>query len=663
MGILDEDVARVRESTDLIALVSEHLALKRVGRRYVGLCPFHQEKTASFNVNPEMARYYCFGCNASGDAISFIRELEHLDFVEAVERLASRAGIQLRYDDKRAGEAKSRQTRLREVVDAAIDFYHRLLVESADGGNARRYLRSRGFEGDAARQFKLGWAPDAWDSLSRHLQQRGFKREDITEAGLAFVNKANKLQDQFRARLLFPIYDARGEPAGFGGRALGPDGPKYKNSPDNPIYQKSRLLYGLNWAKGEIVARGEVVVCEGYTDVMAFALAGAPHAVATCGTALTDDHVQLLKNLARKVVLAYDADAAGQGAAEKWYRWEQEFEIQVRVADLPEGRDPADVWRDDPARLLLAVERAEPFLQFRLDRLLASADLASLEGKARAGETAAAIVAEHPSDLVRDQYAMQLAGRLQIDVDRLREVIGRRVAGGPGARRDPRDARDPRDSRPGSSPRGGPGSSGPRGTPRPDGSDDPSGARARPAVRVDRREEDILRWAVHEPAVVADWLEASLLRDPTARQAFECLAAADTFEGALEAATGSVRELLERLAVEEPDAGEEDDRIAIGSRVMVNTVGPRADDLIVRMLDAGDDRVSEVKSANDRLRHARDFGDWPAARDAARQLLGWISEDARAQLVATGDAGHRITDGVRTGSAESEPAETEPVVG
>jgi DNA primase len=640
MGILDEDVVRVRESTDLVALVSEHLALKRVGRRFVGLCPFHQEKTPSFNVNPELGRYHCFGCSESGDAISFVREVEHLDFVEAVERLASRAGIQLRYDDRRAGEAKSRQTRLREVVGEATVFYHRLLLESAEGGAARRYLRSRGFDGDAARRFELGWAPDAWDTLSRHLQQKGCKREDIVDAGLAFVNRANKLQDQFRARLLFPIYDARGEPSGFGGRALGTDGPKYKNSPENPIYQKSRLLYGLNWAKGEIVARGEVVVCEGYTDVMAFTLAGAPHAVATCGTALTDDHVQLLKNFARKVVLAYDADAAGQGAAEKWYRWEQEFEIQVRVADLPPGLDPADVWREDPARLLLALERAETFLQFRLDRLLGAADLTTLEGKARAGESAAAIVAQHPSDLVRDQYAMQLAGRLQIDVDRLREAIGARARGGarppgPGAPRGPAPGRERRPRDPG-------------GRDRDRAGDDArgNGRDARPeSVRIDRREEDVLRWAVHEPAIVADWLDAPLLRDPTAREAFVCLADAATFEDALESARGPVRDLLERLAVEEPDAEEQEDRATISARVMVNTVAPCADDVIARMLDAGDEQVVEVKSALDRLRHGRETGDWPSAREAARELLGWIggSPGSRAPDLQVG-AEHATTE-------------------
>ena len=180
---------------------------------------------------------------------------------------------------------------------------------------------------------------------------------------------------------MFPIFDARGEPVGFGGRALGDEQPKYKNSPETPIYTKSRLLYGLNWAKGEIVARGEVVICEGYTDVMGLVLAGAPHAVATCGTALADEHFQVLKNLARRVILAYDADAAGQGAAERWYRWEQEFEIEVRVADLPAGQDPGELFHHDPARLLQALERAEPFLQFRLDRAIAGADIPPSRGR------------------------------------------------------------------------------------------------------------------------------------------------------------------------------------------------------------------------------------------------------------------------------------------
>ncbi len=567
----------------------------------MGLCPFHAEKSPSFSINPELNLYYCYGCQASGDAITFVREVEHLDFPDAVERLAARAGITLRYDDKAVAKDRTKKQRLSEAVAAAIAYYHSLLLESADGGLARRYLRSRGFDGDAARQFQLGWSPDAWDQLSVHLQKQKFARDDIVDAGLAFVNKVNKLQDQFRARLMFPIYDSRGEPAGFGGRALGADGPKYKNSPETPIYQKSRLLYGLNWAKGEIVARGEVVICEGYTDVMAFALAGAPNAVATCGTALADDHFQILKNLARKVILAYDSDAAGQGAAEKWYGWEQRYEIQLQVADLPAGRDPADVWQDDPQELLRALDRAAPFLQFRLDRVLAAADLASLEGRARAAETGADIVAQHPSDLVRDQYVMKLAGSLDIDADRLRETVARH-------------------RREGAAARPAPGSGPPPSHPAPT-------RRDAPAVHVDRRELDVLLYAVHEPELVVDWIDARLFTDPIARAAFEEIASTDDFHVALAESDGQVRELLERLAVEEPIASDEPETLR--AHLMANTIGPAAQRVLAGMLRAHDDRATSVKLLLDALAHAREVGDWEAVQQRSIELLGWIGEGTR----------------------------------
>jgi len=427
-----------------------------------------------------------------------------------------------------------------------------------------------------------------------HLQRQKFARDDIVGAGLAFVNKVNKLQDQFRARLMFPIYDSRGEAAGFGGRTLTDDGPKYKNSPETPIYQKSRLLYGLNWAKGEIVGRGEVVICEGYTDVMAFALAGAPNAVATCGTALADDHFQILKNLARKVVLAYDSDAAGQGAAEKWYGWEQRYEIQLQVADLPAGRDPADVWHDDPQQLVQALERATPFLQFRLDRVLAAADLATLEGRARAGETGAAIVAQHPSDLVRDQYVMKLAGELDIDADRLRETVAR-------ARR--------QQSVPNASARPAPA---------------PGARPDRPVVHVDRRELDVLLYAVHEPELVVDWLDARLFADPVARGAFEAIASTESIHTALAESDGPVHDLLERVAVEEPIASDEPETLR--AHLMANTIGPAANRVLAGMLRAHDDRATSVKLLLDALAHARETGDWVAVQQRAIELLGWIGE-------------------------------------
>jgi DNA primase len=602
MGILDDDVARVRESTDLVALAGEHIALKRVGRRFMGLCPFHTEKTPSFSINPELGVYMCFGCQKSGDAITFIREVEHLDFVEAVERLAARAGITLRYDSANVGKDRKRKERLSEAVGAAIAFYHQLLMEAPEGGPGRKHLRSRNFDGDAARRFQLGWAPDDFDTLSVHLQREGFGRKDILDAGLAFVNRVNKLQDQFRRRLLFPIFDSRGEPAGFGGRALGDEMPKYKNSPETPIYQKSRLLYGLNWAKGEIVARGEVVICEGYTDVMAFALGGTPNAVATCGTALADDHFQILKNLARKVVLAYDADTAGQAAAERWYQWEQQYEVQVQVADLPPGRDPGDLWKEDAAALGAAIERAAPFLQFRLDRLLAGADVGTLEGRARTAEAAAEIVAAHPNELVRDQYVMKLAGTLEIDADRLREAVRR------GPRRPSRTAP-------------------------PNEATEPEGRRL---LQIDRRELDLLKWAIQEPAMVADWLDAALFQDEAARALFVLLSEASTFQEALDAGDERTRDVLRALAVEELSKSDDREPETFPARLMINAVEPAGQRVLTAMLRDSDERASEVKAHLDAMAHHREVGDWDAARGDAEQLVGWAVARAEGSEKARG---------------------------
>jgi DNA primase len=593
MGILDEDIARVRDATDIVALIAEHVALKRVGRRFQGLCPFHTEKTASFSVNPELGVFHCFGCQKSGDAITFVREVEQLDFVGAVERLAGRAGITLRYDDASYSQERQRKQRLHEAVAAAIAFYHGVLLDANDAGLARRYLRSRGFDGDVARRFSLGWAPDGFDALSKHLQRGKFARDDIVDAGLAFVNRANKLQDAFRARLLFPIWDMRGEPVGFGGRLLegsGVAGPKYKNTAETPLYHKSRLLYGLHWAKGEIVARGEVIICEGYTDVMAFVLAGVPNAVATCGTALADDHFLTLKNLARKVTLAYDADAAGQAAAERCYQWEQRFEVQFQVADLPAGRDPADVWRDDPQRLVDSVNHATPFLEFRLERLLAAADTASLEGRARAAEGAASMIAEHPNDLVRDQYVMKIAGQLDIDPDRMRDALARAVR------------------RPHTEPA------------------------SRPAARdvtrtIDRRELDALRWAVQAPDTVSGRLDAALFADPLMREAFEALTRWPWHE-CLERASPEVSAVLQRLAVEEPEERGAVDDLVI--RVVVNIVEASSQRLLTSMLRRDDPRASDVKVLLDALANARATEHWNAAEHVAEQLVAWITDDGDA---------------------------------
>ncbi|HSN02183.1 MAG TPA: DNA primase [Acidimicrobiales bacterium] len=428
MAISEEDIAQVRAATDIVALISEHVALKKTGRRWSGLCPFHGEKTPSFSVNAEEGRYYCFGCRASGDAITFVREIQHLDFIDALRQLAERAGIEL-HEDANATKARRERQELLATMESAVEWYHQRLLTSPDARPARDYLRSRGIDGDVARRFRLGWAPDEWDALTKALN---LSERQLMGTGLGFVNKRERRQDALRARIIFPIFDTSGKAIAVGGRIL-PPAPgepeperheaKYKNSPETTIYSKRRTLYGLNWAKDEIIRSGEIIVCEGYTDVIAFFGAGLERAVATCGTALGEDHFRTMKNFASRIVLAYDADSAGQSAAASVYQWEKQHQVDVFVARLPRGSDPADLARKDPEALRASVANALPFLQFRLERVLDAASLATAEGRARAADAAMAVIAEHPNDLVRDQYVMTVADRLRVEANALRAGV------------------------------------------------------------------------------------------------------------------------------------------------------------------------------------------------------------------------------------------------
>jgi len=422
MGIVDEDVERVRQQTDIVKLISEHTQLKRVGRRWSGLCPFHTEKTGSFSVNAEEGLYHCFGCKKSGDAITFVRELEHTDFPGAIEYLARKAGIALRYTDANEGAARSRKKQLMDHVGKAADIYHELLNGTdVEANNARGYLRSRGFTSEMVKHFKVGYAPDTWDALAKRLK---ISDKDLVDSGLGKINSIGKQMDWQRGRIVFPVYDEKGDAVGFGGRIMpGGEGAKYINSQECLVYSKSRVLYGLNWAKEHIVASGEAIICEGYTDVIGFGRAGINTAVATCGTALTDDHLKLLKRFTNRIVLAFDADDAGKAAADRVYEWEQKYEIEVMVADLPQGVDPDDLSREDPERLKAAVTDALSFLEFRIDRVLARHSMDSIEHRARAAEDALRLVGEHPNALVRDQYIMNIADRTRIDAERLREML------------------------------------------------------------------------------------------------------------------------------------------------------------------------------------------------------------------------------------------------
>ncbi len=422
MGIHDDDIAKVRASADLVALIGEHTDIKRSGRNWMARCPLHGERTPSLSVNAEKGVYYCFGCQRSGDAITFVQEIEKLDFVGAVESLASRYGVQLRYTTRNEGTVRARKRQLLDAVAKAVDFYHQRLLDSPDAGTARGYLRSRGYDRSVVSTYKLGWAPDSWDELAKHLR---LNAADLRDSGLGFANDYDQQRDAFRARIMFPIADERGDFTGFGGRILpGHEGPKYKNTiGEAAVYDKSKLLYGLHAHREGIVKEGEAIICEGYTDVIGFANANILRAVATCGTALTEEHIKLLKRFsANRLVLAFDTDSAGLAAAERVYEWEQKFELDVRVADLPPGVDPDDVAREDPAELARAVREATPYMRFRMERAFSAGDLSSPEGRARSAERAVDVVSEHPDALVRDPYLMEIADRCRVEITRLREL-------------------------------------------------------------------------------------------------------------------------------------------------------------------------------------------------------------------------------------------------
>jgi DNA primase len=423
--IRDDSIAEVRQATDVVVLVGEYVTLRPGGgTRMKGLCPFHQEKTPSFTVDSTRGLWHCFGCSQGGDAIDFLMKQETLSFTEAVERLAHRAGIELRYEGRSAGERGSmgRKSRLVAAHAAAVDFYHQALVASPDGRPARAYLSSRGIDRAVAERFRLGWAPaGSWEALVGHLRGKGFRPEELTEAGLARTG-GRGLRDAFHARVLFPIFDVAGDPVAFGGRLLDADegrGPKYVNTAETPIWHKGRALYALNWAKTAIVQAGYAVVVEGYTDVIACHQAGVPQAVATCGTALRAEHFKLLGRFTDRVVLAFDADAAGGRAAGRGIAElvaAPEASLSAHVLTMPSGLDPAEyVGRYGGAAFRELVEAAQPLVRWWLDRRLAEFDLSHPEGKARALRELAPVLTTVPDFLQRGTYARSVVLRLGLD--------------------------------------------------------------------------------------------------------------------------------------------------------------------------------------------------------------------------------------------------------
>jgi DNA primase len=573
MAIADDDIERLRSTVSIVDVVGQFVALRKSGRNWVGLCPFHAERTPSFNVREETGRYKCFGCDKGGDVFTFVQEHEHVDFVGAVEYLAAKAGMQLTYTTTGQTRERARRKRLVEAMGTAVEWYHKTLLEDPAAREARDYLRSRGLSGDVARTFKLGWAPDDWDALVRGS---GIDAELLRATGLAFTNRRDRMQDAFRARVLFPIFSDSGEAVAIGGRVLpgSADPAKYKNSPETPIYAKSKTLYGLNWSKADIANADQVVVCEGYTDVIGFHRVGIRRAVATCGTAFTEDHVRLLKRYASSVVLAFDADAAGQGAAERFYEWEQRYQVQVSVARLPGGQDPGELSLRAPEALVAAVSGAVPFLAFRLQRVMDGRPARTPEDRARLAERAMAVVNEHPDGNVRKLYAGQVASEVGLPVADLVTLAERR-------------------------------------------SRQPSVSVVSPRRTAVRENAEFVAVALltQDWDSIAGWLVEELFHDDANRRAF--LALADTggeLVAAIERADPEAREVLERAAVADLDVEPEVEAC--------NLIGAAVRRQLAERAGIGD--IEHIRDDAQARLHLEELVSPITAAAAAEWLLGWL---------------------------------------
>ncbi|HEX6501378.1 MAG TPA: DNA primase [Micromonosporaceae bacterium] len=444
--IRDEDIALVRERAPIVDVISERVTLKPAGGGNLkGLCPFHDEKTPSFTVSAARNVYFCHGCGAGGDTIRFVMEAEHLTFVEAVERLAARAGIQLRYVESGPAPVRQQQGQKQRLVAAhaeAAAFYAAQLGTPA-ARPARQFLAERGFDRATAERYGCGFAPDAWDQLTRHLRQRGFTAEELVTAGLARPARSGSLIDRFRRRLVWPIRDLTGDVIGFGARKLfeDDDGPKYLNTPETPIYKKSHVLYGIDQAKREIARQGRAVIVEGYTDVMACHLAGVPTAVATCGTAFGGDHIGVLRRLlmdtdafAGEIIFTFDGDAAGQKAALRAFEDDQRFVAQTYIAVSPDNMDPCELrLAKGDAAVRDLVARREPLIAFALRSVLSRFDLDTAEGRVAALRASAPLVAKIKDRALRPEYTRKLAGDLGMEIEPVQRAVASATAKAGGA--------------------------------------------------------------------------------------------------------------------------------------------------------------------------------------------------------------------------------------
>jgi DNA primase len=416
--IRQEDIEAVRDRTDLAKVVSGYLTLKKAGHdSLVGICPFHAEKTPSFNVSPSKGVYYCHGCQAGGDAVRFLQQVENLSFRETIERLAQDVGVTLRYEAESAGERKAagRREALHRVNDEAGALFHRTLLESPEATEARDYLDGRGIDKETAERFGVGYAPPSSNFLLKAMS-RSASPELLLEAGLA-SDGGSGVRDRFRDRITFPIHDLSGRAIGFGARLLrdAEGQPKYLNTRETPVYDKGQVLYNLHRAKPSLTQTGEAYVVEGYTDVIALYQAGIETAVATCGTALGEPHFRLLARFAKRAFLAFDSDEAGARAAARAYQLHQSHAIEVRVLVMPRGLDPADFVHEHGAEPFHdLVKEAVPLIQFMLDRTLAGFDLATVDGRTQAANACLPLLQGIQDPVPREQYTHYVADRVHV---------------------------------------------------------------------------------------------------------------------------------------------------------------------------------------------------------------------------------------------------------
>jgi len=428
-----ESIERVKDAVDIVEVVSAYTELRRSGQRFTGLCPFHDERTPSFSVSAAEKVYHCFGCGVGGDVITFVEEKEGLQFADAVEALADRYGVEVEreQEDPRVEEQRKRRARLVEVLDRTATFYSRYLWESKEAKKAREYLLGRGLSEEVLREFGVGFAPNKWDTVVISGQRGGFSMAELVASGLVKKGNRGGFLDHFRARIMFPIRDARGRMQGFGGRATRSEQrAKYVNSPEGELYRKSQTLYGIERARGAIAKAGRAVVVEGYTDVLAAHQAGVAETVAVMGTAITPEQVKLLSAHAEEVVLALDADRAGREAMLRAQRVAAGKRVRLRVVSMPEGEDPADLLggalpgSSGAERFVALVDGAVDLPAFHVRSLLDDADLDSPAGRDRALDEVVQVLIAMPDSITRDELVREVGERLGADP----ALVARRMA-------------------------------------------------------------------------------------------------------------------------------------------------------------------------------------------------------------------------------------------